>query len=136
MSTTYSCVIYFLSWSFLAVIHFVILCSGCRFAEGIRKIVKKLLTFDLYIRMLRNCLAYFSQNPQIRNWCIYWCEVCSLAVHYFPRFFLSAYFCFASQVCAHAQFFGKIKTNASRLFFCTCRFLLFLLCFTFVFAGF
>ena len=36
MSTTYLCVIYFLSRSFLAVTHFVILCSGYRFAEGIR----------------------------------------------------------------------------------------------------
>ena len=35
MSTTYLCVIYFLSWSFLAVTHFLILCSGYRFAEGI-----------------------------------------------------------------------------------------------------
>ena len=31
------------------------------------KIVKKYLTFNLYIRMLRNCQAYFSQNSQIRN---------------------------------------------------------------------
>ena len=61
-------------------------------------------------------LEYFSQNPQIQNWCIYWWENCSLAVHYFPRVFLSVYFCFASQICAHAQFFGKIKTNASRLY--------------------
>ena len=53
------------------------------------KIVKKQLTFDLYIRILRNCLAYFSQNPQIRNWCINWQELYSLSVHYFPRVFLS-----------------------------------------------
>ena len=79
------------------------------------KIVKKQLTFDLYIRMLRNCLAYFSQNPQIRNWCINWWELCSLAVHYFPRVFLSVYFCIAFQICAHVQSFGKIKTNASHL---------------------
>ena len=72
--------------------------------------VKKQLTFNLYIQMLRNCVAYFSQNPQIRNW---W-ELCSLYVHYFPRVFLSVYFCFACQICAHAQFFGKFKTNASR----------------------
>ena len=64
--------------------------------------------------MLRNCLAYFSQNPQIQNWCIYWWDLCSLAAHYFLRAFLSVYFCFACQICAHAQFFGKIKTNASR----------------------
>ena len=77
------------------------------------KIVKKQLTFDLYIRMLRNCLAYFSQNPQIRNWCKNW-EFCSLAAHYFPRVVLSVYFCFSCQICAHAQFFVKIKTSASR----------------------
>ena len=65
--------------------------------------------------MLRNILAYFSQNPQIRNCCINWWVLCSLAVHYFPRVFLSVYFCFACHIYAHAQFFGKIKTNGSRL---------------------
>ena len=116
MSTTYSCIIYFLSQSFLAVTHFVILCSGYRLLKVYHKIVKKQLTFDLYIRMLHNCLAYFSQNPQIRNWCIYWWDLCSLAVHYFLPAFLSAYFCFACQTCVPAQLFGKIKTNASCLY--------------------
>ena len=37
MSTTYLCVIYFLSRSFLAATHFFILCSGYRFAEVIRQ---------------------------------------------------------------------------------------------------
>ena len=32
----------------------------------------------LYIWMLDNCLAYFSQNPQTRNSCINWWELCSL----------------------------------------------------------
>ena len=60
--------------------------------------------------MLCNCLTYFSQNPQIRNWCIYWWELCSLAVHYFLRvLFLSVYFCFAHQICAHDNFSGKSK---------------------------
>ena len=63
------------------------------------------MTFDLYIRMLRNCLAYFSQNPQIRNWCINWWELCSLAVHYFLRVFLSVYFLFClPDMCACAIF--------------------------------
>ena len=66
--------------------------------------------------MLHDCLAYFSQNPQIRNWCINWWELCSLAVHCFSCVFISAYFCFACQICAHAQFFGKIQTNASLLY--------------------
>ena len=39
----------------------------------------------------------------------------SPAVHHFPRVFLSVYFCFAGHICAHVQFFGNIKTNASRL---------------------
>ena len=39
-----------------------------------------------------------------------------LAVHYFLHAFLSDYFCFAFQICAHVQFFGKIKTNASCLY--------------------
>ena len=35
------------------------------------------MTFDLYVRILRNnCLGYFSQNPQIRNWCKNWWELC------------------------------------------------------------
>ena len=37
MSTTYLCVIYFLSPPFLSVTHFVIPCSGYRFAEVIRQ---------------------------------------------------------------------------------------------------
>ena len=74
--------------------------------------VKKKLTFDLYMQMLRNCLTYFSKNSQIRDWCINWWE----SVHYFPRVLLSVYFCFASQICTHAQFYEKIKTNASRLY--------------------
>ena len=37
------------------------------------KIVKKFVH-----RMLRSCLPYFSQNPQIRNWCIKGWEFCSL----------------------------------------------------------
>ena len=41
MSTTYSCIIYFLSQSFLAVTHFVILCSGYRLLKVYHKIVKK-----------------------------------------------------------------------------------------------
>ena len=45
-------------------------------------------------------------------------KTAGLAVHYFLHAFLSDYFCFAFQICAHAQFFGKIKTNASRLY-CT-----------------
>ena len=40
----------------------------------------------------------------------------SFHVHYFPRVFLSVYFCFACQICAHARFFWKIKTNASCLY--------------------
>ena len=76
------------------------------------------MTFSLYIQMLRNYLAYFSETPQIRNW---W-ELCSLDVHCFPRVFLSVYFCLACQISVHAQFFGKFKTNASRLY--VCRFFL------------
>ena len=75
------------------------------------------MTFDLYIGMLCNCLAYFSHKPQIQNWFIYWWEFCSLVVHYFLHVFLSVYFCFACQICVHAHFFGKIKTNASHLYF-------------------
>ena len=70
------------------------------------------MTFSLYIQMLHNCLAYFSRNQQIRNWR----ELCSLYVHYFPRVFLSVYFYFPCQIRAHAQFFGKFKTDASRLY--------------------
>ena len=36
MNITYLCVIYFISWLFLAVTHFVILCAGYCFAEGMR----------------------------------------------------------------------------------------------------
>ena len=46
MSTTYFCVIYFLSWSFLAVTHFVILCSGYHFAEGIKQNCKEVDDFQ------------------------------------------------------------------------------------------
>ena len=63
------------------------------------------MTFDLHIQLS----GIFSQNLQIQNWCINWWELCSLAAHYFPRVFLSAYFCFACQICAHAHFFGKLK---------------------------
>ena len=42
----------------------------------------------------------------------------AVAVHYFLHAFLSDYFCFACQICVHAQFFGKIKTNATHLY-CT-----------------
>ena len=68
--------------------------------------------------MLRKCLAHFPQNPQIWNWCINCGNPggCSPAVYHFPRVFLSVYFCFAGQICAHVQFFGNIKANASRLF--------------------
>ena len=43
MSTPYLCVIYFLSRSFLAGTHFVILYSGYRFAEGIRSNCKEVV---------------------------------------------------------------------------------------------
>ena len=36
LQNEHMCVIYFLSRSFVALAHFVILCSGYRFAEGIR----------------------------------------------------------------------------------------------------
>ena len=78
------------------------------------KIVKKWLNFDLYIQMLRNCLACFSQNSQIRNWCINWWELHQISSLIYTCSF-SVYFCFACQICGHAQFYGKIKTNASRL---------------------
>ena len=78
------------------------------------KIVKMWLTFDLYNQMLCNCLAYFSQNSEIQNWCINWWELSS-AFHYFPPVLLSVYFCFACQICAHVQFYGKIKTSTSCL---------------------
>ena len=59
----------------------------------------------MYIQMLRNYLAYFSQTPQIRNRR----ELCSLDVHCFPSVFLSVYFCLDCQICAPVQFFGKFK---------------------------
>ena len=78
------------------------------------------MTCDLYIWMLCNCLAYFSQNLQIWNWCINWWELCSLDVHYFLHVFLSVYFCFACQIyVVHAQFFGKIKTNEMQAVYIT-----------------
>ena len=95
MSITYLCVIYFISWLFLAVTHFVILCAGYCFAEGMR--------FD--IRMLHNCLAYFSQNLQIRNWCINLWGLCSQAAHYFLHIFFSSLFLFClPDVCTCAIF--------------------------------
>ena len=97
MSDTYLCVylcIYFLSQPFFS--------SRSRspiifFAQDIvslivyYKIVKKQLTFDLYIEMLCNCLAYFSQNSQIGNPCINWWSSVK-SVHYFPRVLFSIYF--------------------------------------------
>ena len=92
MSTTYLCVVYFLSRSFLAVTHFVILCSGYRFTEGIRFVHPNAAQLS----------AIFSQNPQIRNWCINWWKLCSLAVHYFPGVFLSVFFFCLPDMCAYA----------------------------------
>ena len=43
ISTAYMCVVCFLSRSFLAVTHFVILCSGYRFAEGIQSNCKEVV---------------------------------------------------------------------------------------------
>ena len=71
----------------------------------------------MFIRMLRNCLAYFFQNPQDTKLVYTLTEtLVLLAVHYFLHVFLTVYFCFACQICAHVQFFRKIKTNASRLY--------------------
>ena len=117
MSTTYSCVIYFLSRPFFSPHSRLTILF---FAQDIvslmvyDKIVKKWLNFDLYIQMLRNCLACLSQNLQIRNWCINWWELYQISSLIYTCSF-SVYFCFACQICGHAQFYGKIKTNASRL---------------------
>ena len=98
--------------------HFLILCSGYRFAEGIQKNYKEVADLhNLYARMMCNCLVYFSQNPQIQNWRIKLVRTlftsCSLLSTCFP--FSLFLFCLpdmcACQICAP----GKIKTNASRL---------------------
>ena len=118
MNTTYSCIIYFLSWSFLAVTHFVILCSGYRFAEVIRLNCKEVVDLRFVhpnAAQLPDIFFSKSTDTKLVYSYIYWWELCSLAVHYFPHVFLSAYFCFACQICAHAQFSGKTKTNPSSL---------------------
>ena len=59
------------------------------------------MTFDWYIRKLRNCLAYFSQNPQIRNCRIYWWKFCSLLS---PCFSFSLFLFCLPDTCACAVF--------------------------------
>ena len=118
MNTTYSCIIYFLSWSFLVVTHFDILCSGYRFAEVIRQNCKEVVDLRFVhpnAAQLSDTFFSKSTDTKLLYSYIYWWELCSLAVHDFPYVFLSVYFCFACQICAHAQFFGKIKTNTSSL---------------------
>ena len=54
-------------------------------------------------------LTYFSQNPQIQNWCIQWWEICSLAVHYFPRDFFQFIFVLPARYVRMRNFLGKSK---------------------------
>ena len=112
ISTKYLCVIHFLSRSFLAVTHFVILCSGYRFAEVIRSNCKEVADLR-FVHPNAAQLTYFSQNPQIWNLCIYRWELCSLASCSLLSacFFFSLFLLCLPDMCASAIF----RENQSRL---------------------
>ena len=57
-------------FSLLAVIHFIL--RWYRFTDGIRKNCKEVVDLRFVHPNAPHCLAYFSQNSQIRNWCINW----------------------------------------------------------------
>ena len=113
MRAIYSCVTYFYSWSFLAVNHFVILCSGYRLAEGIWKNCKEVVD----LRFVHPNAAQLSGIffPISTDTKLVYKLVGTLFTSCW-RVFLSGYFSFACQICAHARFLGKIKINASRLY--------------------